>query len=98
MLLSNGTQVTIEFFLNLIKAQSSAVLPSIFMTDRDHAQVNAIRTVFPECQCIFYCWWHVLCLIQTHLNTREFPKLWTLITDWVRIIAHTNFNTYCTQI
>ena len=98
MLLSNGTQVTIEFFLNLIKAQSSAVLPSIFMTDRDHAQVNAIRTVFPECQCIFYCWWHVLCVIQTHFNTREFPKLWTLIQDWVRITDDKKFNTYWTQI
>jgi hypothetical protein len=39
MLSSNGTQVSIEFFLNLIKAQSPAVLPSIFMTDCDHMQV-----------------------------------------------------------
>ncbi len=98
MLSSNGIQATIEFFLNLIKAQSPAVLPSIFMTDRDHAQVNAICTVFPECQCVFYCWWHMLHTIQTHFNTREFPKLWTLIQDWVRITDNKKFNTYWTQI
>ena len=60
MLSSNGTQPTIEFFLNLIKAQSPKVSPSIFMTDRDQAQVNAIRSVFPNYGRIFYCWWHVL--------------------------------------
>src|SRR5260370_8367001 len=98
MLSSNGTQATIEFFLNLINAQSPAVLTSIFMTDRDHAQVNAIRTVFPECQRVFYCWWHVLRAIRTHFNTREFLKLWTLIQDWVRITDDKKFNTYWTQI
>src|SRR5258708_34137027 len=98
MLSSNGTQATIEFFLNLIKAQSPTVLPSIFMTDRDHTQVNAICTVFPECQRIFYCWWHVLRTIRTHFNTREFLKLWMLIQDWVRITDDKKFNTYWTQI
>src|SRR5258708_25118986 len=98
MLSSNGTQATIEFFLNLIKAQSPAVLPSIFMTDRNHTQVNAIHTVFPEYQRVFYCWWHMLRVIQTHFNTREFPKLWMLIQDWVRITDDKKFNTYWTQI
>ena len=49
MLLFNGTQATIEFFLNLIKAQMSEISPSIFMTDRDYAQVNVICSAFPEC-------------------------------------------------
>ena len=42
MLSSNGTQATIQFFLNLVKAWSLEVSPSIFMTDCDQAQVNAI--------------------------------------------------------
>jgi len=45
MLSSNGTQSTIQYFLNLIKTQSPDVSPSIFMTDRDQAQVNSIRAI-----------------------------------------------------
>src|SRR5712672_2696657 len=98
MLSSNGTQATIEFFLNLIKAQSPAIAPSIFMTDRDQAQVNAIRSAFPECQCVFYCWWHVLQAIRTHFNTKEFPDLWSLIQDWVRTKDDNLFNAWWAQI
>src|SRR5229473_4231210 len=68
------------------------------MTDRDHAQVNTICTAFPECQCIFYCWWHVLWAIWTHFNTKEFPDLWTLIQNWVHITNGNQFNTCWTQI
>ena len=92
MLSSNGTQPTIEFFLNLIKARSPGISPSIFMTDCDHAQVNAIRSAFPTCECIFYCWWHVLRAIWTHFNTKEFSDLWLLIQDWVRITDSDEFN------
>jgi hypothetical protein len=92
MLSSNGTQATIEFFLNLVKARSPEIAPSIFMTDRDHAQVNAIRSAFPQCQRIFYCWWHVLRAIRTHFNTKEFPVLWELIQDWIRTTDNDVFN------
>jgi MULE transposase-like protein len=98
MLSSNGTQATIEYFLNLVKAQSPGILPSIFMTDHDHAQVNAIRAAFPECQHIFYCWWHVLRAIRTHFNTKEFPDLWSLIQNWVRVTDDNQFNACWTQI
>jgi hypothetical protein len=98
MLSSNGTQLTIEFFLNLIKAQCPQISPSIFMTDRDQAQINAIRAAFPECQRIFYCWWHVLRAIRTHFNTKEFPDLWELIQDWVHVTNDSEFNAYWTQI
>ena len=92
MLSSNGTQATIEFFLNLVKARSPEIAPSIFMTDRDHAQVNAIRSAFPQCQRIFYCWWHVLRAIRTHFNTKEFPVLWELIQDWICTTDNDVFN------
>jgi len=93
MLSTSGTQVTIQYFLNLIKEQSPDISPSIFMTDRNQAQVNSICSMFPECHCIFYCWWHVLWAIQTHFNTKEFLELWTLIKDWVRITDDDKFNT-----
>ncbi len=98
MLSSNGMQATIEFFLNLIKLQSPKISPSIFMMDCNHAQVNAIRIAFPECQRIFYCWWHVLHAIHTHFNIKEFPKLWTLIQYWVRVTNSNEFNNCWTQI
>ena len=92
MLSSNGMQVTIEFFLNLIKAQSPEITPSIFMTDRDHTQVNAIHTAFTNCQRIFYCWWHVLQTIRTHFNTKESSDLWKLIQDWICTTDDNVFN------
>jgi len=92
MLSSNGMQATIQYFLNLIKAQSSGVSPSIFMTDRDQAQVNSIWVAFSECQQVFYCWWHVLWAIRTHFNMKEFPDLWSLIQDWVRTTDDNEFN------
>jgi len=98
MLSSNGTQPTIEFFLNLIKAWSPGILPSIFMTDHDHAQVNAIRSAFPQCRRIFYCWWHVLRAIWTHFNTKEFSDLWSLFQDWVCTTDDNKFNAWWTQI
>jgi len=94
MLSSNGTQVTIEFFLNQIKARSPKISPLIFMTDHDHAQVNAIRSAFPNCPRIFYCWWHMLRAIRTHFNTKEFPDLWSLIQDWVRTTDEKEFNVW----
>ena len=98
MLSSNGTQTTIEYFLRLIKAQSPGISPSIFMTDRNHAQENAIRAAFPECQRVFYCWWHVLRAIRTHFNTKEFEDLWVLIQDWVRMVDDDEFKASWTQI
>jgi len=98
MLSSNGTQATIQYFLNLIRAQSPEISLSIFMTDRDHAQVNAIRVAFPQCHRIFYCWWHVLRAIRTHFNTKEFPDLWELIQDWVRTTDDNDFNDWWAQI
>jgi hypothetical protein len=98
MLSSNGTQATIEYFLSLIKAQSPGISPSIFMTDCDQAQVNAIRSVFPQCQRIFYCWWHVLRAIRTHFNTKEFEDLRSLIQDWVRTTDNNQFNAWWAQI
>ncbi len=68
------------------------------MTDCNHAQVNTIRTVFPKCQHVFYCWWHMLCAIYTYFNTKEFPKLWTLIQYWVHVTNSNEFNSCWTQI
>jgi hypothetical protein len=98
MLSFNGTQTTIEYFLRLVKAQSPGINPSIFMTDHNHMQENAIYTAFPECKHIFYCWWHVLRAIYTHFNTKEFEDLWMLIQDWVCMVDDNEFKASWTQI
>src|SRR6266852_6024047 len=92
MLSSNSTQVIIQYFLNLIKAESSEIVSNMFMTDRVYAQVNSIQVVFPECCHIFYCWWHVLRAIHTHFNTKEFLELWSCIQDWVCVTDENEFN------
>jgi len=63
------------------------------MTDRDQAQVKAIRATYPSCR-VLYCWWHVLRAIRTHFKTKEFPKLWTLIQDWVHTTEEAEFNAW----
>jgi hypothetical protein len=68
------------------------------MTDRDQAQINVIHLAFPDCGRIFYCWWHVLCAIRTHFNTKEFSDLWPLIQDWVRTTDDNEFNACWTRI
>lgn len=97
MLSSNGTHETIIYFLNLIKARSPDICPSIFMTDRDQAQVIAIRGTYPDCR-VFYCWWHVLRAIRTHFVVTEFPDLWTLIQEWVQTTNQDEFDAWWERI
>lgn len=75
MLASNGTTETIAFFVGWVRDASPAVQPAVIMTDRDHAQIKALRIVYPDSQ-ILLCKWHVLRAIRSHFNTNEFPDLW----------------------
>lgn len=97
MLSSNGTQETIKYFLNLIKSHSPDISPSIFMTDQDHAQVNAIHEIYPSSR-VFYCWWHVLSAIRTHFVITEFKELWDLIQKWVRTTDQYEFESWWDDI
>jgi len=47
MVLSNATEDTINYFLKSIHSQTPSVLPKFFMSDKDHAQMNAIRHQYP---------------------------------------------------
>ena len=67
------------------------------MTDRDQAQVNAIRKVYPMCH-IVYCWWHVLCAIRCHFVVTEFQDLWTLIQKWVHTADRYKFDVWWEDI
>ena len=57
MLASNGTTDTIAFFVGWVRDASPAVRPAVIMTDRDRAQINALRIVYPNsqillCKCV----------------------------------------------
>ncbi len=67
------------------------------MTDRDQAQVNAIRDVYPSCR-ILYCWWHVLHAIRTHFVVTKFQDLWALIQKWVRTTDQYEFDAWWEDI
>jgi hypothetical protein len=71
MLSSNGTTETITYFLNWVKEASPVVQPAVIMTDRNQAQMNTIRKVYPESRTLL-CLWHVLRAFQSHIVTEQF--------------------------
>ena len=75
MVSSNGTEATIQYFLSFVKMHSPEITPRITMSDRDKAQMNAVKAVYPETT-LLLCWWHVLRAMQMHFRTEEFLELW----------------------
>ena len=99
MLLSNGTTDIIAFFLNWVKEASPAVRPSVIMSDRDQAQLNAIEKVYPYpgTQTLL-CIWHVLCAFRCHFVTEEFQALWAKVKSWVKTKDEDEFKKIWTEI
>ncbi len=90
MVSSNGTEDTISFFLASIRTRNPSITPEYFMSDKDHAQLNAIKKIYPE-SAVLLCWWHVLHSWQQHFVITSFPTLWTLLKKWIRITDHKEF-------
>src|SRR6267142_4062627 len=59
MLTSSGMTDTIAFFVHWVRDASPAVQPAVIMSDRDQAQLQALKEVYPLSQ-IWLCIWHVL--------------------------------------
>ena len=68
----------IAFFVKWVRDANPEVWPAVIMTDCDQAQINALKTVYPESR-IFLCHWHVLCAIRSHFVMTEFEALWQKI-------------------
>src|SRR6266851_2277764 len=83
MLASNGTTVTIAFFLQWIRDASPSVQPAVIMTDRDQAQINALEAIYPQ-STVNLCTWHVLRAMRSHFNTNQYPVLWNKVKTWVK--------------
>jgi len=83
MLSSNTQMDTIAYFLNLVQSWNPTIWPTFFMTDCDQAQIAALEAVFPQTRVIL-CKWHILCAIQSHFRTDQFPELWDLLKKLVQ--------------
>ena len=91
MLSSSSTEATIQYFLNFVKDRSPGVVPAIIMSDRDKAQMNAVKTIYPDSK-LLLCWWHVLHAIWMHFHTEEFPEVWDHIREWVKTSDQSRFD------
>ena len=92
MLSSSGMEATISFFLNFIKARSPEIMPTIIMTDRNQAQMNAITAVYLASN-LLLCWWHVLRAMRMHFHMEEFPELWERVCELVKTSDQSRFDT-----
>src|SRR6266404_3181999 len=39
-----------------------------------------------------FCWWHVLCAMQMHFHTEEFPELWERVWELVKTSDQSRFD------
>ncbi len=83
MLASNGTTAMITFFLQWVRDASPSVQPTVIMTDRNQAQINALGAIYPW-STVNLCTWHILHTMRSHFNTNQYPVLWEKVKAWVK--------------
>ncbi|KZT59472.1 hypothetical protein CALCODRAFT_536739, partial [Calocera cornea HHB12733] len=96
LLTSNGESLTLQYWLRLFR-EANSVTPNYVMTDKNQAQISAIRAVFPSAT-VLLCWWHVLHAWQQHLRIADHPDLWNLLKKWIRIQDEVEFDQHWGQI
>jgi hypothetical protein len=85
MISSNGTTATIAFFIAWVRAANPSIRPGIIMSDRDQAQIKALEFVYPAPESrVYYCTWHVLHAMRSHLNTNIYLVLWDKVKRWTK--------------
>ena len=62
---------------------SLAVRPEVIMTNRDQAQIDALKEVYPLSQ-VWLCIWHVLHVMRSHFSTTKFQSLWERVKSLVK--------------
>ncbi|KAE9383567.1 hypothetical protein BT96DRAFT_782109, partial [Gymnopus androsaceus JB14] len=97
MFCSDGTDAMINNYLSLLRTWFPNVSLHRAMSDKDMAQINAIRRQYPLAR-LALCWWHVLHAWQQHFNATEFPELWALLKAWIRVMDQTEFESYWEKI
>ena len=97
MVSSNAMEVTIDFFLLVLRKQNPKVILNKFMSDQDHTQMNGVHCQYAE-SILYLCWWHVLHTWQQHFAITQFPELWELLKKWIRVTEDNKFEEYWTKI
>ena len=92
IILYNGTEATIDYFLATLCAQNPKVIPKYLMTDFNKAQINAIKHHYPESQ-LLLCWWHVAHVWQQHFVTAHYKDLWAELKKWYQLATKADFDT-----
>lgn len=97
MLTSSGTTDTIAFFVRWVRDASPAVRPTVIMSDRDQAQLQALKEVYPLSQ-IWLCIWHVLRAMRSHFSITVFQSLWEKVKILVKTEDLAEFYTIWDEI
>jgi len=90
MLASNRMTATIVFFLRWVRDASLSVQPTVIMTDRDQAQINTLKAIYPQ-STVNLCTWHVLRAMRSHFNTNQYLVLWDKVKAWVKTTDQIEF-------
>jgi MULE transposase domain len=83
MISSNGKMETIYFLLKSFRSRNP-VIPRQVLSDRDEAQLAAIKSAYPESS-RFLCLWHVLHAWRAHIRTDQYPEVWKLLQELPRM-------------
>ena len=82
MVSSDGKEETIYLFLTVFHSRNP-VVPRYILSDRDEAQLSAIRRVYKSSH-LFLCLWHVLHAWRAHLRTSQYPDVWAALQQLPR--------------
>ncbi|KAJ7291853.1 hypothetical protein C8J57DRAFT_1043714, partial [Mycena rebaudengoi] len=94
---SNAKEVTIDHFLATILVENPDICPSIFMSDFDKAQLNAMKRRYSRAKRLL-CWWHVLHAWQGRFSIHNYPELWEKLKRWIRVTDPGEFAEYWAEI
>src|SRR6267142_2692711 len=97
MLTSSGTTDMITFFVHWVRDASLKVRPAVIMSDRDQAQLQALKDVYPLSQ-IWLCIWHVLRAMRSHFSITVFQSLWEKVKALVKTEDLAKFYTIWDEI
>src|SRR6267142_3931581 len=97
MLTSSRMADTITFFVCWVWDVSLAVWPAVIMSDRDQAQLQALKDVYPLSQ-IWLCIWHVLQAMRSHFSITVFQSLWEKVKALVKTEDLAEFYTIWDEI
>src|SRR6266850_7121496 len=83
MLTSSRMTDMIAFFVRWVQDVSLEVRPAVIMSDRNQAQLQALKDIYPLSQ-IWLCIWHMLWAMRSHFSITVFQSLWEKVKALVK--------------